>query len=950
MTRNHRYVIWAVLLIFAAIALALRLIPTFFIQNQGFLYIYDTDSYYTLRQIEVMVHNFPQYDWFDPMTAFPTGKVIDWGPLFPFLAAICCIVSGATSHASIIITAGLLAPLLAVIMVPVMYILGKTLWNWKAGIVAAGLIAVVSVQYFSISSYGWIDHHIAEVLFSALFFFAYIYTISYTKSHPVAWNQHKTLMYPVLFSALTGAIYFLGLLSSTTVIIVLIVIAVYTCVQNILDYFSGHPPEYLLVVNLGLLLVSTILLLLFGIKQPGVSLTQYSIGIVYVNLALIGETVVLCLLSKIFLGKKWAYLGSLALLAVIGFVMTQIIPLLHSLIGQSMGLLSGSSLFSVGVVETLPWSLSAAWEHFNVALLLMAGGFVILGYAAVKIRNHQSVFLFIWSVVMLLLTIQFQRFEYYFTVNVVLLAAICITEPFTWRQDCIVHFIQSHIVRNSPDPGAHVDEERNLSLKPDKPLPDQERHHEPRLSEIHKKDPETRTSQSTSRESEPDPLGSPKVRGMKTATANPGGNPKEVSAKSRLKRPKKQEPSRPASHASTSREVLKDLVVVAVVILALALILSALVSDITYGMSTPQREISPDWIESLVWTQTNTPQTGIDYFQQYEARGFSYPPGAYGIMAVWDAGHWITFISRRIPNTNPFQDHLYGTSGTAAYFLSRNESDADLLLAKYGGKYVITDSNMAVDTFTNLVPWQSKTTDISPYVKWFMVSDATHPSQLQKIHLYDDAYFQTMVARLHNFDGSMTLPKTGEYVQYTIRPVPAPGETAGDVNGYARVITSVQERDIRTVQNDSLIAPEGTALTTGRFADLFSDLPNQSLLEVPALRHYRLIHESPSNATVNLFPESGTITLTDIKSVKIFEYVTGAHISGEGVIEVPVITNTGRAFVYRQKSENGEFVVPYATTSTRYAVNATAPYHIAGTARYISVTDADVANGNRVSG
>ena len=66
---------------------------------------------------------------------------------------------------------------MAVIMVPVMFLLGKTVWNRKAGIVAAGLISVVSIQYFSLSSYGWTDHHIAEVLFSTLFFLAYIFTL-----------------------------------------------------------------------------------------------------------------------------------------------------------------------------------------------------------------------------------------------------------------------------------------------------------------------------------------------------------------------------------------------------------------------------------------------------------------------------------------------------------------------------------------------------------------------------------------------------------------------------------------------------------------------------------------------------------------------------------------------------------------------------------------------------
>src|SRR4030042_6797218 len=137
-------------------------------------------------------------------------------------------------------------------------------------------------------------------------------------------------------------------------------------------------------------------------------------------------------------------------------------------------------------------------------------------------------------------------------------------------------------------------------------------------------------------------------------------------------------------------------------------------------------------------------------------------------MAVWDAGHWITFFADRIPITNPFQDNIRGDSGAAAYFLSQNESQAVEILQSLGGKYVITNSDMAVDTFTNLVPWPGGSVDISPYIKWFLVQDSENPTRLYKIHLYDGAYFNTMVARLHNFDGSMQIPETEQYVQYVI--------------------------------------------------------------------------------------------------------------------------------------------------------------------------------------
>jgi len=80
------------------------------------------------------------------------------------------------------------------------------------------------------------------------------------------------------------------------------------------------------------------------------------------------------------------------------------------------------------------------------------------------------------------------------------------------------------------------------------------------------------------------------------------------------------------------------------------------------------------------------------------------------------------------------------------------------------------------------------------------------------------------------------------------------------------------------------------------------------------LRHYRLIHESPS--TIISFGGQ------EIKFVKTFEYVKGARIEGTApdgsFVEVStnITTNRGREFAYSaQAVSNGtyEFVVPYST-------------------------------------
>ncbi len=735
--KKHPSNILVIVLIFMGIALILRMIPAFFIKDPGFLYVYDTDSWYTLRQIEVMVTNFPQYNWFDPMTAYPLGKIIDWGPLYPLIASTLCLITGATTRSAIIFTSGWIAPLMAMMMVPVMFQLGKVVGNGKTGIIAAGLISVVSVQYFSFSSYGWVDHHIGEVLFSTLFFLSYITTVLFVKSHPVNLKENKSLLLPVGLSALTGILFFLAILTSTTVILTLAVIAIYTFVQFILDYSQKHNSLYLPVINGTLLTVTIILLFIFGFKSEGLSITRYSIGIPLVLLTLIAETFVLFILSSYLQGKKIIYLVSLLVLSAGSITFVQFYPPLNALSQQAMSLFFGSQEYSVSVVETLPWTLPGAWANFNFALILTAAGLLILGYYAVKKKESQHIFLFVWSIVMLLVTIRFQRFVYYFTVNVVLLAAICIAEPLTWKEHFIARYWSAASLWFS---------------------------------------------------------------GSRVSPAEAGGTVSKKDAATASKPDKKRTIKSPVKRTSQNIRTLKDFAILVVVLLTFSLVVVSVAQEVQYGLTTSHNEISRDWIESLEWMQSGTPQTGIDYYRSYDALHFTYPSGSYGIMALWDAGHWITFFAHRIPITNPFQDNLAGPDGTAAFFLNMNEAKANSVIGQLGGRYVITDSKMAVDTFTNLVPWQSNSVDISPYIKYFLTPDTRDINNLKIIHKFDEGYFQTMVVRLHNFDGSMTLPGTVNYIKYEIRQ-PTTRETSA-LSGFSRII--VNERLINASQLDTL--------------------------------------------------------------------------------------------------------------------------------------------------
>jgi dolichyl-phosphooligosaccharide-protein glycotransferase len=212
-----------------------------------------------------------------------------------------------------------------------------------------------------------------------------------------------------------------------------------------------------------------------------------------------------------------------------------------------------------------------------------------------------------------------------------------------------------------------------------------------------------------------------------------------------------------------------------------------------------------------------------------------------------------------------------------------------------------------------------------------LIQDRNNPQSYAPARLNKQEYYMTTISRLHNFDGSMGTPSVAYYVEYA--------DPSATTATYPVVVTAqranVTDAKIRAEQYNLKAAP-------GYHAEVMNPESTTDIVHpidtVPALQHYRLVHESPTNV---FDATSGA----DIRYVKIFEYVKGAHIKGEGIIEVPVITNTGRSYVYWQESVNGEFIVPYSTTGNTYDVKTTGKYTIKGTGKQYEVPESAISEG-----
>jgi hypothetical protein len=119
------------------------------------------------------------------------------------------------------------------------------------------------------------------------------------------------------------------------------------------------------------------------------------------------------------------------------------------------------------------------------------------------------------------------------------------------------------------------------------------------------------------------------------------------------------------------------------------------------------------------------------------------------------------------------------------------------------------------------------------------------------------------------------------------------------------------------------------------------------------LVHHRLHLESVSNSRIGDTP---------ISKFKAFELVAGARLIGAAApgelveLQLPLKTNTGRRFVYRNEATVGpdghfEFVVPYPTESADSAVVPLGPYlvKVADEVLEATVTEGDVRSGKTIN-
>lgn len=389
------------------------------------------DPYYNFRLVESVLYNFPHRIYFDAYTFYPHGTPVPFAPLFDYLLAAIIWIVGLGSPYTILgeqtiktIFAWFPAFLGALCVVPV-YLIGKFLWDRKAGLVAALVIAILPGQFLSRSILGFTDHHVMEVLLSTTAMLCLFLVIRIAKNQNITFKTlfKEETKRPFLYAVLAGfalSLYFLGWNGAPLFVFFLLF---YAPIQYVADHFRNQNTDYLTFV-FGITFAITLISVLPFLFTPYQGFARFQIISLVLGLVVF---ITLSLLSK-YLSKRQidpkAYPLAILVLGFISYVLIAVlIPSIHHELLTKLNIFfpSGGALT---IQEVNPMGILHIWYWFSTAFFV---AFLGLWFVMRNIRIHkrpEEILFLVWCLFMLFACFGQNRFAYYFAVNVALLCGV----------------------------------------------------------------------------------------------------------------------------------------------------------------------------------------------------------------------------------------------------------------------------------------------------------------------------------------------------------------------------------------------------------------------------------------------------------------------------------------------------------------------------------------------
>jgi len=421
----------------------------------------ESDAWYHMMLAKGTVINLQRL-WFDPMTYFPHGTSLHFGPFVSWAITVASYIFG-LGHPSthLVETVGAFLPAVegALLVFPV-YFIGRELFGKSCGLISALTIAVLPGQVFSRTTLGFTDHHGGEILFSSLTIMFVLLAMRTGRSMTLSqvqknWSAFKT---PLFYSVLAGVMLGFYIDNWSSGFLFEGIILIFIMLQSIFDHLRGRNMEYLSISGSIAFIVATLLVLPFVDSSLGFNHYLYSLFQPTILLLGVVAAVFLSLLSNAIKNKgisRYYYPGALVALVAIAatvfyFVVPQFTkPLLAGFaifqhrtggaatVGEASALSSNGGAFSFeNVLSTFPGfgvsqasSLTASGEvlalifsTFTLALIAL----ILLLIRNVKRQKPAEILILIWSAMILAMALAQNRFTYYYAINVAILVGFLV--------------------------------------------------------------------------------------------------------------------------------------------------------------------------------------------------------------------------------------------------------------------------------------------------------------------------------------------------------------------------------------------------------------------------------------------------------------------------------------------------------------------------------------------